>query len=122
MNKKKKIDILDKLIEGNIEQKDLKLVRFRLFILQIICFIIVLFLLTVNFLNVWRSIVFSYLVFKTTALIPCVLYVSLLLAFLYTSMIIIFYSLSYKDENLLRKLAKIYKKFDLIRFIDLILF
>ena len=52
MNKKKKIDILDKLIEGNIEQKDLKLVRFRLFILQIICFIIVLFLLTVNFLNV----------------------------------------------------------------------
>ena len=121
MKKEKRMDILDKLIEDKLEENDEKLVRFKLFTFQIISLVIILFLLIVSVLNVRRSILFSYLVFSSTSLIPLVLYISFLLAFLYTAGVIITYVHTKNDNYLLKKLAKVYKKLDLVRFIDIVL-
>lgn len=121
MKKEKEIDVLDKLIENNLEDKDKKKVRFKLFYSQIIVAIITLILLIISFLNVKRSILFSYLVFNSTIIIPIFLYTALTIGFMYLIGLIIYYILSKEDLEKLKFLALIYKKLDLIRFIDLLI-
>lgn len=120
MKKEKELDVLDKLIENNLEDKDKKKVRFKLFYNQIIVALITLILLIISFLNVKRSILFSYLVFNSTIIIPIFLYSTLTIGFIYLMGLIIYYILSKEDIEKLKLLANIYKKLDLVRFIDLL--
>ncbi len=119
--KEKELDVLEKLIEGEIEDKDKKRVVNKLFISQIIVAVILLILLIISLANIRRSILFSYLVFNNTAIIPVFLYSTLSIGFCYTVGVIMVYLIGKNDLNIIRKLAKIYQKIDLVRFIDLIL-
>ena len=121
MNKEKEYDILDNLINDKYEDIDKKKLNFKFLISPIITLIIISILLITSFVNVKRSILFSYLVFNNTMLIPLFLYTTLVLAFLYTLFVIIIYLTTKKEISALKLLAKIYKKADLIRFIDLLL-
>ena len=113
--KEKELDVLEKLIEGKIEDKDKKRVVNKLFISQIIVAVILLILLIISFANIRRSILFSYLVFNNTAIIPVFLYSTLSIGFCYTVGVIMVYLIGKNDLNIIRKLAKIYQKLDILQ-------
>ena len=118
---KRKKDILDKLIDDEIIEEDKIKVKNKLLVSQVIEGLIALFLLIISLANVKRSILFSYLVFNNTAIIPFFLYISLTLFFCYTLGIIIYYILCKNDINLIKGLAKLYQKLDIARFVDAII-
>lgn len=121
MKKEKEKDILDKLIDNEFDDNDKKKLKNKLFIYQFIALIIVSILLIISYANIKRSVLFSYLVFNNTFIIPIFLYVSLTIFFFYTTGILLYYLLSKDNLDSLKSLAKIYQKFDLVRFIDLII-
>ena len=84
MKKEKEKDILDKLIDNEFDDNDKKKLKNKLFVYQFIALIIVSILLIISYANIKRSVLFSYLVFNNTFIIPIFLYVSLTIFFFYT--------------------------------------
>lgn len=121
MKKAQEKDVLDKLIDNELEEKYKKKIDVKLFYGQIAMAVILFILLIISFINVRRTVLFSYLVFNNTMIIPIFLYITLILGLCYTLCIILMYIFGKKEGSMLITTAKLYKKCDLIRFIDLLL-
>ncbi len=121
MKKEKELDVLDKLIEDDFKEEDRKKLDWKLLFSQIIVAVIILILLIISFVNTRRSVLFSYLVFNNTAIIPMFLFTTLIIGFIYTLSVIMVYVIARKEIGTLKSLVKIYKKLDLVRFVDFLL-
>ncbi len=105
----------------NDNELDKKQLNFKLFISQIIISIILLIIIIICFLNTKRIILFSYLIFNNNFIIPLMIFITSILGFLCTTTISLFYYFFKENKNYLKNLINIYKKIDLIKFVDLLL-